>query len=57
MNIYEIKIRIPDNVASEHVLNLLYIFESISERFYKMIINNEDEFSYRLNDVNITFQD
>ena len=37
-------------------LNLLCVFENISRRHYKIILNDENKFSRRLNDVNMTFR-
>ena len=36
--------------------NFLCIFESILKRYCKIIVNNEDEFSRRLNDADMTFR-
>ena len=33
------------------------VLESISERHYEIIVNDENEFSRRLNDVDMTFRD
>ena len=57
INTYEIKIQIRNDVTREHVfiLNLLYIFESIAKYYCEIIVNDENKFLRRLNDVDITF--